>query len=80
MQDVFSLWCEELVQSTNTICSVVVYSDRHVSVFILELGGQKEMDSHAFCVLSCCTASATQQCEFKDLGQNPRGETRRRAE
>lgn len=34
------------------------------------------MDWHTFCVLCCCTASATQQCEFKDLGRNPCGETR----
>ncbi len=38
------------------------------------------MDWHTFYVLSCCTPSATQQCEFKDLRHNPCGETRRRVE
>lgn len=44
MWDVFSLWCEVLVQGTNTVCSVIVYLDQHVSASSLELGGQKEMD------------------------------------
>lgn len=64
----------------NTICSVVVYSVPRVSFSSLELGGQKEMDWHTYCVLCSCTASATQQCEFKDLGHNPCGQTRRRLE
>lgn len=38
------------------------------------------MDWHTFCVSCSCTASATQQCEFKDLGRNPCAETRRRLE
>lgn len=36
------------------------------------------MDWHTFCVSCSCAASATQQCEFKDLGRNPCAETRRR--
>lgn len=51
-----------------------------MSVSSLELGGQKEMDWHTFCVSCSYTASATQQCELKDLGHNPCGETRRRVE
>lgn len=51
MLDVFSLWCKELVQGTNTLYSVEVYSDQHASVSHLELGGEKEMDWHTFCVL-----------------------------
>lgn len=56
---------------TNTVCCVVMYSDQHVSSSSLGLRGQKEMDWHTFWAVSCCTASATQQCEFEDLGHSP---------